>query len=80
MKLFVPELIAWGGVGAILTAYIGVSSGYLDMSMWIYHALNAIGALILIVSSTRKKHYQPLLLNAVWFIVAVIALGSLAIR
>lgn len=80
MKLSVSELIAWGGVCAILTAYIGVSSGYLDKSMWVYHALNAVGALILIISSTRKKHYQPLLLNVVWFVVAVIALGSLVIQ
>lgn len=77
MNHWVYEWLAWCAVGAILTAYIGANVGLLDTTQWPYQMLNAVGALVLVVSSAHKKHFQPLVLNLVWFVVAFIALWAM---
>lgn len=70
------QMIGWIGVGIILVAYIGVTFGILDPSDVGYGVLNGCGAIGIIVSSLVKRDFQPVVLNIVWLVVAMIGLGS----
>ncbi len=71
------EIFAWIGTAAILLAYGGVSMGYFDSKHISYHLLNLFGALGISIISFVKGAYQPAVLNAVWFLIALVALGQL---
>jgi len=74
------EIIGWYGTIAILTAYALVSFGFLPAgSLW-YQLLNLTGACGMIAVSVYKNAYQPAALNAVWFLVALLALLQMLVR
>jgi hypothetical protein len=71
------EILGWYGTGAIILAYILVSFSLLQpMSIW-YQILNGTGALGIVIEAFRKKDYQPVVLNVIWTLVAVIAIFRL---
>lgn len=64
----------WIGVALILLAFILTTFHIIDPSNIWYGVLNAIGALGIIVSSSMKKDFQPVVLNVVWLVVAVVGI------
>lgn len=76
MKVFL-QIIGWYGVFAILLAYALVSFSFLLSDSWLYQALNATGAIGIVIETYSKRDYQPALLNAVWTLIALVALGRL---
>ena len=73
-----PELVGWYGVVAILSAYALVSFELIPFNGFVYHFLNATGAIGIIVDALAQKNYQPAVLNIVWLIIAVLSLVRLA--
>lgn len=71
------ELFGWYGAVAIVTGYALVSFDQLDPSSLTYQLLNATGALGVLVVSYYKRVYQPVMINIVWLVVAIIALFQL---
>ncbi len=69
----------WYGVLAILTAYALLNFNILTVHNLIYQLLNITGALALMTEAYSKKDYQPVALNIVWAIIALIAILHLAI-
>jgi len=70
-------MVGWYGVLAILGAYTLVSFGVLNpLNLW-YQLLNLTGAFAIIVHSFSKKDYQPGVLNIIWMIIAIIAIGQI---
>ena len=71
------EIIGWYGTIAIVFAYFANSFGWLEAQSVTYQILNASGALGIVLVSYLKSAYQPMVLNAVWFVIGLVALYSL---
>ncbi len=74
MKRHLREAFGWYGVGAILLAYALVSFGLLDGESFGYQVLNLTGASGVMVVSFVRRAYQPVVLNAVWSGIALVAI------
>ena len=72
MKLY--EIIGWIGVGLILLAYALSTFSVLEAGHIGFGLLNLFGAIGIIISSYRKRDFQPIFLNVIWLLVAVIGL------
>ncbi len=79
MKHFLLELLGWYGAAAILGAYALVSFGFLPPDSVLYQALNGTGAVGIVAVSLAKKAYQPAALNAVWTVIALVAIVRLLV-
>jgi hypothetical protein len=80
MKSKLTNTIGWYGVLAILVAYGLVTFDVVAAKSWPYQLLNLTGALGLIVVALSHKDTQPVVLNIVWALVAVIAIIQLIIK
>ena len=73
-KSLVSEVLGWYGVVAILRAYALLSLNILSSSNLIYQLLNMSGALGIVYDSFKGKDYQPVVLNIIWAIIALVAI------
>lgn len=73
-KLKLVELVGWYGACAILLAYALNSFELIDSSDLTYQLLNLTGAAGVAIISYAKGVKQPAFLNAVWAIIALIAI------
>ncbi len=74
------EIIGWYGTVAIVGAYFLSSFGLLSATSWPYQVLNLTGAIGIVVVSFAKRAYQPAALNAIWTVIAAIALVKILMR
>lgn len=58
-------------------AYALVSFNVIATKSYLYQILNFTGALGIVLEATSKKDKQPAILNAVWAIIALIAIIQL---
>lgn len=77
MKKTCIELFGWYGAIAIVLAYALVSFDRIEAQSYTYQILNATGAVGIVVVSLYKKAYQPAALNALWTLIALIAIANL---
>lgn len=68
------EAFGWYGAFALLFAFTLGSFSFLKTDSVTYQLLNLSGALGIVAVSLLNKAYPPALLNAVWAIVAFVAL------
>ena len=73
------ESIGWLGMMAILVSYILVSLAVIQPRSFAYQALSGLGSLGLVIHSTIKKDFQPLVLNIIWLLVAAFVLIQLLV-
>ena len=71
------EIVGWYGVLAILIAYVLLSFGAVVVNGILYQALNLTGSMGVLIVATRKKDYQPIVLNVIWGLVALVSLVML---
>lgn len=69
-----PEVVGWIGVASILLAYILNTFGILEPEDRAYLFLNLVGAIGIIIDAYKDKNYQPVVLNTIWAVVALIGL------
>lgn len=74
MKNKYIETIGWIGMVLILVAYFLVSFSIITVQDIIYQLLNMVGSVGIILVAFSKKDYQPMVLNIIWVLIAVIAL------
>ncbi len=74
MKVKLIEAWGWYGALALLGAFALNSFGILDAQSIGYQLLNLTGASGIVAVSLFRKAYPPAALNAVWFLIAVVAL------
>ncbi len=67
----ITELTGWVGVIAILLAYAGANFHWLSTSSIPYLMLNAVGSLGVVIDAANQKNWQPVVLNSVWFLIAL---------
>ena len=68
------ESLGWYGVIAIVGTYAASALGWTNPSTPIYQWLNLTGALAIALDAYHDKNVQPVVLNIIWAIVALIAL------
>lgn len=79
MKSMIIEALGWYGTIAIITAYALVSFSVLQPSGLPYQMLNGTGAIGIIIVSFDKRAWQPGVLNCLWALIALIAIGKIVI-
>ncbi len=73
------EILGWIGAVMILVAYALSNFGILGPTDFVYQILNIFGALAIVYHSLTKKDYQPVVLNIIWAMVAVLAILKIVI-
>lgn len=74
IKIFFHHAIGWYGMVAILLSYFGITNEWWDSRDLIYQALNLTGSLALGYEALRKKAKPLIALNAIWIVIASIAI------
>ena len=70
------ETYGWIGIGLVFGAYAFSSYGLLQPIGITYQLINLIGGIGIMTESLTKRNYQPAVLNAIWSVVAVIAIAK----
>lgn len=68
------EILGWIGVALVLGSYMLIATGIVSSESWIYHSLVFVGSVFIIIISYKKRVFQPVVLNAVLAVFAIIAL------
>ena len=77
---YVIEVAGWYGAIAIIVAYALNSFGLLSSSDLLYQLLNLTGAAGIVIVSVKRRAYQPAVVNLVWLLVAIIAIGAIFLK
>lgn len=77
MQRQIIQSIGWYGVVAIVVSYALANFGWLSTTSWAYILLNLTGAIAIAAEAASKRDRQPLVLNIIWAIVALVALVKL---
>jgi len=75
----VRNALGWYGVLAILLAYVLLSFKWVQASGLPYQLLNLTGSLGIVAVAAAKRDVQPLALNIIWSLVAVVAICRIII-
>ncbi len=68
------ELIGWLGVSLVISAYLLNTLGILGSQALLYLVMNGAGAIGIMVHSYHRRDYQPLVLNMIWLLIAVLGI------
>lgn len=74
MQRYIVQNIGWYGVVAILLAYGLLSFGFLTSTGLMYLLLNITGSIAIAYEAWSKHDRQPMLLNVIWAVIAMIGL------
>jgi hypothetical protein len=66
--------LGWIGSFSYLFAYLLLSLNKLKSNQPLYHALNIIGALGLIINAVRIQDYPNVIVNGFWGLIALMAI------
>ncbi len=72
----IVEIIGWIGTFLLLTAYVLVSFKKLEGDSVKYQIMNVIAGLCLVTNTLYHGAYPPSFLNAVWSVIAMIAIAA----
>lgn len=76
----VTGIIGWAGTVIYLISYLLLTMGKVKASQPVYHWLNLIGALSLIIHAVTLNDYQNLVVNFFWAVIAVIAIYVIIVK
>ena len=79
MRNIITETLGWYGVVAVVGAYALLSLGILSSNSLTFQILNLTGAIGIVVDAIDDKNTQPAVLNAIWAIIALIAIVKIVI-
>lgn len=68
------QILGWYGVIAILAAYTLLVADVMTSDSTLYQFLNLTGAIGIVIEAASKRDRQPMVLNSIWAIVALIAI------
>lgn len=69
----------WGWTGAVayILAYLLLSLQVISARKYLFHLLNAVGGVCLIINALKLSDYPNILVNVAWVIIAGIAMVKL---
>jgi len=68
------EIVGWYGVVAIVGSYTLISFGLVSAQSLPYQLINLSGALAIMFEAYKKRDVQPVVLNIIWALIAVVAI------
>jgi hypothetical protein len=68
------DFIGWTGVAVYVLAYGFLSAGLLKPDRSLYHVLNAVGALSLVVYSNAVHDMPNVIVNVIWLGIAAVSI------
>lgn len=74
------EIAGWIGVALILGGYYLLATDIIHSRSWEYHVMILIGSVFVGIVSWRKRNYQPVALNVVFVLLAIVALSRLYLQ
>lgn len=76
LHLNIPNLIGWLGTFFYIVAYLLLSLGKIKAERPLYHCLNILGAVGLMINALRLSDYPNIIVNLIWL---AIALGAIVL-
>jgi len=73
-KDLIIEIIGWFGVIFYVFAYLLLSVGVLKSNGYVFHFLNMLGAIGLIINSYFHNDRPNLVVNIIWFFIGIFAI------
>ena len=70
----IVDIVGWIGVIEILVAYALLNFNIFNAQNLIYQILNLTGSCAILFEAYKKKDYEPVILNLVWAIIAIIVI------
>jgi len=74
MREKITEALGWYGVVAVVGAYALLSLDILNSNSLLFQGLNLTGAIGIIIDALEDKNAQPVVLNIIWGIIALVAI------
>ena len=68
------EYTGWLGAVIFIVAYLLLSLEYISAKNYLYHILNALGAICLVLNAVLISDYPNIFVNAVWGLIAFLAI------
>lgn len=68
------QIVGWIGMILILGAYFLISFDILTVHNIWYQLLNIVGSFGLVLVAFGRKDWQPMVLNIVWILIAILAI------
>lgn len=75
MRFSKVEKIGFVSTWLILIAYFFMKNGMINATGLIYQGINLIGSVGIVYVSYKKSAKQPMILNIIWALIAVAAIG-----
>ena len=68
------QIIGWIGMVLILVAYFLVSFDIVTVHNIWFQLMNIVGSIGLVLVAYNRKDYQPMTLNIIWILIAIVAI------
>jgi lipid-A-disaccharide synthase-like uncharacterized protein len=68
------DVIGWTGVVVYVAAYALLSADIIKANRYAYHAMNAFGAVALVIYSNAVADVPNVVVNAIWLFIAAVSL------
>jgi len=72
------DVIGWIGASSLLSAYLLISNGKIEVKTYLYQLLNIGGSLCLISNTFYYGTYALVALNTIWALIGLNALRKLS--
>ncbi len=76
MQSYLPDVVGTIGVALILIAYVLLQIGRLRSDAAMYSLLNAVGAILILVSLAYEFNFAAFLMEFAWLLVSLYGLGK----
>lgn len=63
----------------ILVVYFLMTFSFIGVQSIVYQVMNVIGSVGIILVTWKRKDYQPMLLNVIWMIIAIVAIVQISL-
>ena len=71
MTVTIVEIIGWAGASAFVFAYLLLSLRIFTSEKFLYHALNALGGILMAISTYYLQDRPAFFVNLVWMGIAI---------
>ena len=70
------EALGWAGVLLVVSAYGLTTFKVFDGGALVTMVMNLLGAICIVIDAFRDKNFQPVVLNIIWGVIAIVGIIS----
>lgn len=75
-----PDLIGYVGVAFVVVTYFLSQIGRMDATRPLYPALNALGALMILISLANRPNPASIVIEFFWLVISIVGLVRIALK